>query len=402
MSIWWEPKVIEMPSLELSRSNQGGYQKPSWGQVSFAPDTYTGRPPRKATVSLDWGLTYSGAIHIFDGTIFLRRYTTQQLVYDIFEPEYEIELLAEGLDTEDNDVVQPLVAGSVEHMFPQRTGSDTEQRYYLPDFTGSIGSGINAYDDGVLINDSWTDNGDGTVSRSVDLVGQLTFSGTGNMTTLIEVFDWACGELGLTLDDSLADADVAIDAVITSQQYVLDFLDSLSWYCDHGFYVREGTLYLISNDVDNGSQAIGLGEGDFDPINITYEWPQPVKKISAKWQTRYAKVDEDGSRIESQDHEVEVFSEFTAIGTEESVSKVYNFDETKVKSKLQSLIDRANLPQISLEIPLYRLPAYGERIDFVDLVNINPATGYVRCREVSLNYQNKSAHIKGDGEVTFT
>jgi hypothetical protein len=402
MSIWWDPKVVEMPSLELSRANKGGYQKPSWGRVSFAPDTYTGRPPRKATVNLDWGLTYSGSIHIFDGTIFLRRYTTQQLDYDIFEPEYETELLAEGTDTENNDVVQPLVVGAVKHMFPQRTGKNTEQMYYLPDFAGSIGNGINAYDDGVLINDNWTDNGDGTISRSVDLVGQLTFSGTGNMTTLIDIFSWACGELGLALDDSLADEFVMVDAVITNQQYVLDFLDNLAWYCDHGFYIREGTLCLISNDADNSSQSVGLGEGDFDPINITYEWPQPIKKISAKWQTRYAKVDEDGSKIDSEDHEVEVFSEFTAIGIEEDISRVYNFDDTKVKSKLQTIINRANLPQISLEIPLYRLPTYGERIDFVDLVNITPATGYVRCREVSLDYENKSAHIKGDGEVAFT
>jgi hypothetical protein len=193
-----------------------------------------------------------------------------------------------------------------------------------------------------------------------------------------------------------------VDAVITNQQYVLDFLDNLAWYCDHGFYIREGTLCLISNDADNSSQSVGLGEGDFDPINITYEWPQPIKKISAKWQTRYAKVDEDGSKIDSEDHEVEVFSEFTAIGIEEDISRVYNFDDTKVKSKLQTIINRANLPQISLEIPLYRLPTYGERIDFVDLVNITPATGYVRCREVSLDYENKSAHIKGDGEVAFT
>jgi len=391
-----------MPSLELSRASNGGYQKPSWGQISFAPDTYTGEPPRKAEISLDWGMTYSGSIHIFDGTIFLRKSTTQVLNYDIFEPEYEIDLLEEGTDINGDETTQPFVIGRVEHMTPKRTGNDTERRYYLPDFSGSIGSGIDVYDDGVLINDSWTDNGDGTVSRSVNIVGELTFSGTGNNTTLIEVFEWACDKLGLTLNDKFAATGVEVDAVIINQQYVLDFLDGIAWYCDHGFYIREGILYLISNDSDNGSQAIGLGEGEFDPINITYEWPQPVKKISAEWQTRYAKVDEDGSRIESENHEVEVFSEFTAIGVEQSTSRIYNFDETKVGSKLQAIMDRANLPIISIEIPLYRLPIYGERIDFIDLVNINPATGYVRCRDVSLNYENKSASIRGDGEVIFS
>ena len=399
--IWWKPKVIEMPSLELSRQSNGGYQKPSWGSISFAPDTYDEEPPRKAQISLDWGLTYSGSIHIFDGTIILRKFITEQIDYDIFESEYEVELLEKGTNTEDNDVALPLVIGNVNHMSPQRTGSDTEQTYYLPDFSGSIGDDISAYDDGVQINDSWTNNSDGTVSRSVDLVGELTFSGTGNMATLIGVFGWACEKLNLTLDVLLAEENVEIDTVITSQQYILDFLSGLSWYCDHGFYIREGVLYLISNKQDNGSQYIGLGEGDFDPISITYEWPQPVKRMSANWQTQHAKVDKNGSRIETEDHGVEVFSDYTTIGTEENISQVYNFDETKVKNKLQILIDRANMPRVSLEIPLYRLPIYGERIDFTDPIKATPVKGFVRCRQVSINYLNKSAHIKGDGEVVF-
>jgi len=401
-NIWWSPKVISMPSLELSRTSNGGYQKPSWGQVSFAPDTYEGAPPRKAEVSLDWGLNYSNSIHLFDGTIVLRRYTTQSLDYDIFEKEYEVELLEEGVDTNDDEILRPLVIGRVEHMNPRRTGSETERKYYLPDFEGSIGSGIDAYDDGVLINDNWTDNGDGTISRSVNIVGELTFCGTGNSKTLIDVFEWACNKLEIELNSDNATSDIEIDAVITGQQYVFDFLDKLAFYCDHGFYIQEGVLHLISNDVDNGSQSIGLGEGEFDPINITYEWPQPVKKISTEWQTRYAKVDENGSRIETEDHEIEILSDFSVIGIEQTIGNIYNFDEDKVRTRLNALMDRANRPNISIEIPLYRLPVYGERIDFVDLVNINPATGYVKCRDISLNYDNKAVSIKGDGEVVFT
>jgi len=399
--IWWAPQVISMPSLEMRRSRHGGYMKPSWGRVGFAPDTYPSGPPRKAQIDLHWGLSFSGSVRLFDGTIVLRSMSTEQINYDIFEPQFEQKLLAQGVDIKNNDVDLPLVIGDVVHVNPQRTGQASEQRYYLPDFAGFIGSGINAYDDGVLINDSWTDNEDGTVSRSVNLVGELTFSGTGNKATMLDVFSWACSELGLSLDSDLA-RDVELDCVITSQQYVIDFLDELAWYCDHGYYILDGVLHLISNNDDNGSQRIGLGEGEMDPVQVSYSWPQPVKKMSARWQTRHAVTDSDGSRIESEDHDVELFSEFNIVGTDENVSRVYNTDTDVIRERLQVLLDRMNMPRIEIEIPLYRLPRYGERIDFTDEVSVIQAEGYVRCREYSLDYKAKTVRVIGDGEVTYT
>ncbi len=400
-AIWWEPKVVDLPSMDMGRSSKGGYMKPSYGQITFAPDTYTGKPPRKATVDLNWGLTYDSSIKIFNGTIMLRKYTTQELVYDIFEPEMETKLLDEGVDTEDNNVDLPLVLGTVTHMSPQRTGDKSERTYYWPDFAGSIGDGVDAFDDGVKINDSWTDNGDGTVSRSVDLVGELTFSGTGNKTSIVDLFSWACDELGLTFNSELAQ-DTDLDCVITSQQYIIDFLDKVAWYCDHGFYILDDILYLVHNDSDNGIQEVALSGGDITPVKFEYNWPQPIKKYTAEWSTRYAETDEDGSRIESEDHEVEVFSDFSVIGIEESLSRVYNESEDKVEARLEDIIERENKPIIKVELPLFRLPRYGERIDFHDEISVNPVEGYVHCRKFNLDYSAKTVIIEGDGEITFT
>jgi hypothetical protein len=399
-AIWWEPKVVDLPSLDMGRSSRGGYMKPSWGQIGFAPDTYTGEPPRKATVELEWGLTYAASFKLFDGTIILRRLTNEELIYDIFETEYETQLLEEGTDTEDEDVDLPLVIGNVEYMQPQRTGDKSEQRYYLPDFAGSIGDGIDAYDDGVLINDNWTDNGDGTVSRSVDLVGTLYMSGTGNNETLVDMFSWACDELGLTLNSELAE-DVNIDTVISSQQYTIDFLDKLAWYADHGFYILDDVLYLVHNDASNGVQQVGLEGNTFDPVKIQYNWPQPIKKYTAEWQTRDSVTDSDGTRVEAENHDIEVFSDYSVIGVEESMPKVYNYDKDTIKKRVEDILERANRPQIEIDLPLYRLPRYGEKIEFVDEISVNPVEGYVRVREFTLDYSAKTVTVKGDGEVNF-
>lgn len=399
-AIWWEPKVIDLPAMDMKQANERGHMKPSWGQVKFAPDTYTGAPPRKAEINLNWGVTYSGSIHIFDGTIMLRKATTRELVYDIFESEFEQELLDEGVTVEGDEIVRPWVMGSVVHMNPVRTGSPAERKYYMPNFSGSIGSGINAYDDGVLINDSWTDNGDGTVNRSVNIVGELTFSGTGQITTLVGLFQWACAELGLTLNTALAD-DCEIDTVETSQQYIIDFISHVAWYCDHGFYILDGVLYLVSNNSDNGSQSVGLGEGTSDPVKITYNWPQPTKKYTAKWTTRYAKTDSDGSRIESESHDLELMAGFAVIGIDRSMGRVFNRTRSKIRTRVQAILDRVNMAIIEVELPLYRLPRYGERISFRDEISVNHTEGYVRCREYNLNYSAKTVRIKGDGEVTF-
>lgn len=400
-AIWWEPKVIDLPSMDMGSSNQGGYMKPSYGQITFAPDTYIDGPPRKATVDLNWGLDYANSIKIFNGTIILRKYTTQELIYDIFEPEMETKLLETGTDTEGNEVNLPLVLGTVTHMSPQRTGDKSEQKYYFPDFNGSIGDGVDAFDDGVQINDNWTDNGDGTVSRSVDLVGELTFSGTGNKTGIIDLFDWACNNLEkLTLNSKIA-KNTDLDCVITSQQYIIDFLDKISWYCDHGFYILNNILYLIHNDSDNGIQEVALSDGDITPVKFTYHWAQPIKKYTAEWSTRYAKTDKNGSRIESENYETKAFSEYSTIGIEKKVSKVYNEANSKVKSRLKAILERENKPTIEVELPLFRLPRYGERINFTDKLNVNPVAGFVHCREFNLDYAAKTVILKGDGEINF-
>lgn len=400
-AIWWEPKVVEMPSLELSRESEKGYMKASWGQVAFVPDAFPGAPPRKTTINLDWGMTYAGSVRVFDGTIVLRKQTPKKIMYDIFEPEFKDKLLDSGINTNGEACTKPLVIGSVEYMSPQRTGAVAEQKYYLPAFSGAIGSGINAYDDGVLINDHWVDNGDGTVSRTVNIVGELTFSGTGTMTNLGELFAWGSSVLGLELRDELAKKDMPIDVVVTNQQYLIDFLSSVAWYCDHGFYIKEGILYLVSNDLDNGSQLVDIEGGDFEPISIVPSWAQPIKKYSAKWGVRYAKVDENGSRIETKDLEAEVLSDFTAVGTEKTATKVYNFDIETVKKRLQVLLDRGNLPQITLDIPFVRLPGYGERIDFSNTLTAPAISGFMHVRKIHLDYKGRALNVTGDGEVNY-
>jgi len=460
MAYWWKPAIVSMPSMTQTVSARGGFIRIEWGNISFAPNAFTGEPPAKAEISLDYGLDSSRALHIFDGTIIRREWTDRDVPYDLYEPEYATKLLDEGLDEQatlaitacasadagaktqittntphgysagteiyvqdtadyngaitvdsivsttdfvlavayvssqtgecsTNVVARPLVIGTVAHMAPQRTGFDTEEKYYLPAFASA-----NYYDGGVLINDHWTDNGDGTVSRSITILDGLTLSGSGTMTTLADVFTWAAARMGLTLSN-LHGADEAVNHVVYTNELLIDFLDKLAYYCGYMFWIRNGVLYLANVDQDNGVQVIS----DADRVEKTYSWRMPVKKYLATWTQKQF----DAATIGLVDDPRRV-AKYTdnAIGEETTLSAVYDEAVADVAARIDAIAVRDALPVIKLKLPLDRIPNPGERLEFNDTKDENDITGYLRMQKYSINYQSKTLDIEGPGEITVS
>ena len=389
---WWKPGVVEMPSMSLGSGVKGGFVKVDWGTIAFAPDSFSSEPPAKSSISLDWGVDASSTLHIFDGEIYRRSYTNRQIVYDIFEPEYDTKALSVGVDVKnestdpDVDTTQPLVIGTVTYMAPQRTGLVTEQKYYMPDFAS-----YDFFDDGVLINDNWTIAG-GYAERSVDIVGSLTISGTGNMTTLNEVFSWAAGEMGLSYEN-VHGGDVSLNCVITSQQLMVDLLNSLAYYCNYQFYIKSDTIYLIDMNQDNGEQEIE----EFDFVEIAYEWPMPIKKYSATWTLK--EFDATTVTLIDDPQEVETYTT-SSVGDEITITP-YDESITDVTAKIAIIAAQDTKVIIALSLPLDRLPSIGEKITFTDRKQQHNISGYLRVRSYSLNYSSKTLDIKGSGEITF-
>ena len=390
---WWKPGIVSMPSMTVGAGVKGGFVRVDWGTIAFAPNSFVDEPRAHFAISLDWGLDSSNTIHIFDGEIYRRSYTNQEIGYDIFEPEYETKALSEGVDVKseeedpDVDVVQPLVIGAVVYAAPQRTGLDIEEKYYMPDFAT-----YDFFDDGVLINDNWTVS-DGYAERDVAIVGTLTISGTGNMTTLHDVFSWAAGEMGLDYVN-VHGGDVALNCVITGQSLMVDLLDKLAFYCNYRFYIKDDTIYLVDMHQDNGAQEIE----EFDFVEISYEWPMPVKKYSAEWSL--LKFDPETTSLIADKKEVEHYPEDVLVGDEVSITP---YDQTiaDVTAKIEAIAAQEARVKIALSLPLDQLPSIGEKISFADRKQAHDIAGYLRVGSYSINYTSKTLDITGDGEITF-
>ena len=389
---WWKPGVVGMPSMSLGSGVKGGFVKVQWGEIAFAPDSFPSEPPAKSSISLDWGLSASDTLHIFDGEIYRRSYTNKAITYDIFEPEYDTKVLTEGIDVKedsgDDDIpaYAPLVVGTVTYMTPQRTGTTVEEKYYMPDFAT-----YDFYEDGVLINDHWT-IGATYAERSLAIPSSLTMSGTGNMTTLADVFSWAAGEMGLTFMN-VHSADVAINCVVSSQGLMIDFLNAIAYYCCYQFYIKDDILYLVDMDQDNGEQEIE----EYDFVEIKYSWPMPIKSYTAEWSQ--LKFDPATVTLVDDARSVEHFTD-SAIGDEVTITP-YDEIVSDVTTKIEAIAAQDVKVVIALSLPLDRLPAIGERITFVDRKQSHNISGSLRVRAYSLNYSSKTLDIQGSGEITF-
>lgn len=390
---WWKPGIVSMPSMTVGSGIKGGFVRVDWGSISFAPNSYAAEPPPKATVELDWGIDSSNTLHIFDGEIYRRKYTNKSIDYDVFEPEYDTKALTEGVDVKsevddpDVDAYQPLIIGTVTYMTPQRTGLDTEQKYYMPDFAT-----YDFFDSGVLINDNWTIAG-GYAERSIDIVGGLTISGTGSMTTLNDVFSWAATQMGLGYEN-IHGGDVALNCVINSQMLMVDLLDTLAYYCCYQFYIKNDIIYLVDMNQDNGQQEIE----EFDFVEISYEWPMPTKKYSASWSL--SKFEVETTSLVDDPQKIEYFTP-NPVGDETTVTP-YDESITDVTAKIVAIAAQDAKVKISLSLPLDRLPSVGEKITFTDRKQAHNISGYLRVRSYSLNYGSKTLDITGNGEITFS
>jgi hypothetical protein len=387
MAYWWAPGIVSMPSMEVGSGTRGGYARVSWGKIEFAPNAFANEPPAQADIEFDWGLDSANLLHLFDGALYRRGYDNRRVSYDLYEPGYATKLLDEGVDEQGNDCVRPLVVGTVTHMIPQRTEPDTGQKYYMPDFAL-----YDFYDDGVLINDNWTIGG-GYAERSVNLVGSLSMSGSGNMATLADVFDWACGRLGLSFNN-IHGGDVPLNCVIYGQQLLIDFLDKIAWYCGRQFTVLGGELTLIDMTQDNGDRALGR----FDSLDLSYSWPMPIKSYKAEWSVR--EFDAATVSLISVDRKAEYFTG-QAIGDEKTID-VYDETVSDVNNKILAIAAQEALVSISINLPLDQIPQIGERIDFEDRKKAHDISGHLRVRSYSIDYREKVASIHGDGAVVFS
>jgi hypothetical protein len=385
---WWAPGVIAMPSMELGSGTRGGYARVKWGSIDFAPNAFSGEPPAKAQIYLDWGLSSDNLMRLFNGTIYRRSYESRKLSYDLYEPEYTTKLLDDGTDEQGNDCVRPLVVGTVTHMSPQRTEPDTAEKYYMPDFAT-----YSFYDDGVLIDDHWTIGG-GYAERSLAIVGELSMSGTGNMTTLADVFSWACTRMGITFEN-VHGADVSLNHAVYDQQLLVDYLDKIAWYCRYQFTILDGVLTLVDMGRGVGERTLGR----VDSLDLRYNWPLVVKRYKAEWTVR--EFDAETVSLKSVGRSAVHYTD-SAVGEDETTVTPYDEAVADVEDKLDAIAAGEALVSVSLDLPLDQIPRIGEEINFTDRKKAHDISGYFMVRSYRVDHKAKKAQVQGDGEIVFS
>lgn len=86
--------------------------------------------------------------------------------------------------------------------------------------------------------------------------------------TLVDAFVWACdaSRLNLTLDTTLARSpSPPIDYSNDSEALIIDLLADAAAFLCHGFYIENGTLYLV--DLLAGDTTLAITEFDFTPLD---------------------------------------------------------------------------------------------------------------------------------------
>ena len=395
---WWSPSIIRVPRLSLGHADAGGYVKPAFGDLTITPDLLEASdwpPPATCDITLWWGLDEASRFQVFRGIARHERTTRAGITYSLFEPAYAQTVLDTGADETGAAVDVPMAFGAASHLSAQRTGTDTEFRYYTSGATGTVGTDWHVYDDGVNIDSNVTDNGDGTFSLSSAPVGEVTISlVTPNKGDLASLFSWGATTLGLSLDiTAAATPSPAIAFKVTTQVNVIDLLDRLAGFHNHVFYIDAGTLYLVDREQDNGSQVLT----EWDYFSAPTSMPNPIKELRAEWTVREPVTDRTGSHLK------DVTQTAAAAGPDplgEVISVTpYQEDPAQVETALGLLVTSWQRPYGEIRMPLLAQPVPGRHIEWTDTGQGRQISGWLRVRRITYDFARGFVTVAGDGGV---
>ena len=203
--------------------------------------------------------------------------------------------------------------------------------------------------------------------------------------TLVNVFAWIChaDRMNLTLNTTLArDPSPAVVYTTSGEQLGVDFLDNLTAFFSHMFYISGSTLYLVDMAADNGTRT--LTEHEFfspseAPVEYFYSPPCAIAKAgNFSQQSAYLY----GNEIAETD---------------------FHGTQANVEAALVNIIAYQNAARAKLAIPITAtLPAPGEKISWTDTSLSVSTDMWIRARIIQYDFDNDQIIVEGEGAVSAT
>jgi len=235
------------------------------------------------------------------------------------------------------------------------TSAVTEKFNYTPQTGGSTGTIVDhsVYFESVLSYDGITYNPPLTEFR---------ISGTNdNITTLIELFEWAIIRINVALSTSyILDTTYArspspsVNCYLTEQENIFDTLSKIAAWCTHLFYIDENNseIVLVDMFVSNGSLHLSDDDGNvLRYLKNEYIYPRPLKSVKCNWVEFSSGINNDGYPQFIQKNKSQTVITENLSGTEESVEP-YTYDVDDIISSLISIGKLLQNPRVTVEISL--------------------------------------------------
>lgn len=417
---WWDNQIIEFDTLVYQMTeNYGGYVRLGFGRISFTHDLFENDwpPPVNGEVRIKYTeSTEALAETFFSATAHLAEITREKISYEVFEPEYDIDILTLATNYDGDSVPLPIAFGTVGHRNPIRLpdAGGGNQRYSMAGIQGAIatcGTGGGdvwcIYDDGINIASNASMVGSNVFELTAAPVGEVTISGIGADTELEEIFDWACGAsyLNVTLATPAARAvSPSVNYWASSQMKVVDFLNKISSFFTHIFYIKDTTLYLIDMLLDNGSRTIT----EFDFFPLTYTYLIPTKQIKSEWEVGEPGEWQDPAGagaaavyVKRDDKEYIKESSYP-YGNELEIEPVTDV-RADIETALTNILTVLHSTRCNVRLPLQgSLPVPGEKISWTDESHKISTDMNIRCRTVKYDFTNEKIIIEGEGTLSAT
>jgi hypothetical protein len=405
---YWNQNILAITPLQFRISNlYGGQVEFSFGDVTLALDTFDQAgvwpPPESADALVIYADENGDKHELFSGVLYRQNLSRDGILYQFFGAYSDKMLLDEGEaytadEGDGDDVPLPRAFGAVEYMkavrLPDIDDENGYQAYHHGYMAGDVGTDWHVYDDGVEIDGNVAVADASTFQLSVQPVGEVTVSGAGAQDTIAEVITWAGQRAGLSVDTTLASA-FTISHWADSQQPLMDFMDQISAYACHMFYVAAGVLYLIDMAADNFSD-IELTENEFFPASVAY--PDPVKMLKSTWVTRESVEETIGKYVKDTEHEASIPG--MPFGNEQTIEP-YQTKVSDVKAALTAISGYLSSPRWETAITMDgSFPVPGQKILAMDESMGKPLSIAIRARDIEYDFDGRKITISGDGTIS--